>query len=251
MDVDSTTPADPAAAPRGWETTVNDDEVARVNAGPQPGPGTRFLRRVLLIVGPLGLVLAIAAVFNPWRLVVLYPVGVPLLSSVLLALAWTGTVFGLRSGNRPVASVFTIGVSLLVSAAVVLNVVTRLPVAGGVLGSTHLGLGEVVAVSPDNRFEVVWYDDGPLAANALGFGSATIVKNNPEKARVRLVLRVRDGVLTHDGPSVIGACEGEASKEQVAVFTGPTAVAVRGIGATTTITFDPNTLVASGVAQLC
>lgn len=251
-DVDSATQTGPTAAAKGWETTVTREEVDRVNAGRQLSPSALFLKRASLVLGPLGVTLAVVAMANPWRLVVLYPVGVPILSSLLLGLAWAAVVFGVRAGRRGLPSVLLTGLSLIVSAALVLNVVVRIPLAGGVLGSTHLGLGEVVAISPDNRFEVVWYDDGPAGANPPQLiSNGSIANSDPRKARVRLVLRARAGVLTHDGPSVIGACFGPASKEQVARFTGPTTVEVRKIDTVTTITFDPDTLVASGIAEIC
>jgi hypothetical protein len=190
----------------------------------------RIVGIALAAVGMLGLLLIPLAAWNPWRLIVFDRVVRPLPVVLILVIAGglivVGGFVGLRGrGARVVAG-------LVVPVTVTGAIFPGLPAlwADAAIGS---GRGEdrgVVAVSPDNRFEIIELFELYGVDNQVA----------------HFVLRTRAGWLSRQGDGSIADCARFGAGGPGAVrFTAPTTVSITVDDRTTAIVhFDPKTLVA-------
>jgi hypothetical protein len=210
---------------------------------PRPKVRASLPRRVLgATVASIGmgmLLLTAAALWNPWRLVTLFPLAdpTPAIIGVLLAgaLIVAAGFLGLRGRARYVLAGVVVPVT--VTAALVPGLM--LWWLDDTFGPDRDGRG-VVAVSPDGRFELVAFDTNTYAIEQYIH-------------KVRLVARSRDGLWSRQGAEPVAVCSRLSSADAGAVqFIAPTTVAIAtDEGQTVVVQFDPDTLAANTPGARC
>lgn len=200
-------------------------------------PRTSVARRVtgaiLALAGLASFLLALAAVWNPWRLVRLFALAEP----------GPGIVLMLAGGGLVIVGAFVAlpGRGWKIVAGAVAPLTVAAAVSPGLPGwwadeAYGPGLGHlvgVVAASPDDRFEVAAFRDA---------------------STTRLVLRTRDGLLSRQAETPVAACESFSDvvePGQVRFIDSTTVGITTGDEPTILVAFDPGTLAATGAAANC
>ena len=208
---------------------------------------------VLIIVAGLCLALALAALWNPWRLIAFHPLATTggAIATLTLAgglLVMAGLLRVAHTGRRAL-------IGLVVGLVAVPALCVGVPVVAfaSAFRDRKVAAEQVLATSPDGGFSIV-------AVTAAGDGG-----ENAGSARTVLLVRSRKLLFSREAASPIAECAWNPFRTDLPPesvrFTAETTVAVPVIRAvadgpmesepTITVTFDPDTLESTDTVQMC